>query len=186
MPLIKKISSGKLVIPNRKKTFKIGPKNERMKKTNAARILDRADIEYAIIDYDTDPIEVGTERVAENTNLHVPYINKTLVLSENKRGVVVDCIPGSSELKPNSIVQLRKNKKSTLAALKNIQELTSCICDRCSFPDMKKDYLVFLKSSALQLEQLRDKQIKIDSFEFHSIKKATLCRTSNPKLKLAC
>lgn len=131
-----------------------------MKKTNAARILDRADIEYAIIDYDTDPIEVGTERVSENTNLHISYINKTLVLSENK--------------------------KSTLAALKNIQELTSCICDRCSFRDMKKDYLVFLKPSTLQLEQLRDKQIKIDSINLLSYKKATLCRTPNPKLKLAC
>lgn len=186
MPLIKKISSGKLVIPNQKKTFKIGPKNERMKKTNAARILDRADIEYAIIDYDTDPIEVGTERVAENTNLHVPYINKTLVLSENKTGVVADCIPGSSELKPNSTVQLSKKKKSTLTSLKCIQELTSYICYRCSFLDIKKDYLVFLKPSALRLEQIRNKQIKINSIDFHSIKKAILCRTSNPKLKLAC
>ncbi|RKE03571.1 YbaK/EbsC family protein [Marinifilum flexuosum] len=163
-----------------------------MKKTNAARIIDRADIEYAIIDYDTDPIEVGTERVSENTNLHVPYINKTLVLSENKTGVVVDCISGSSELKPNSIVQISENQKCTLAALKNIQELTSYICGGCSFPDPKKDYLVFLNTLALQLKQfsikegLRDKQIKINSIDFHSITKATLCRTSNPKLKLAC
>ncbi|MCY1632817.1 YbaK/EbsC family protein [Marinifilum sp. D737] len=163
-----------------------------MKKTNAARILDRADIEYAIIDYDTDPIEVGTERVFENTNLHVPYINKTLVLSESKTGTVVDCIPGSSELKPNSIVQLSENKKSTLTSLKCIQELTSYICGRCSFLDMKNDYLVFLKTFALQLEHfsmnagLRDQQIKIDSIGLHSITKATLCRTSNPKQKLAC
>ncbi|MDQ2180577.1 hypothetical protein [Marinifilum sp. D714] len=160
-----------------------------MKKTNAARILDRADIEYAIIDYDTDPIEVGTERVSENINLHISYINKTLVLSENKTGVVADCIPGSSELKPNSIVQLSEKKKSTLTSLKCIQELTSY---RCSFLDIKKDYLVFLKPFALQLEQfsmsteLREKQIKIDSINLLTYKKATLCRTSNPKLKLAC
>jgi|GEM_PF-3467404 len=170
----------------------IGPKNERMKKTNAARILDRANIEYAIIDYDTDPIEVGTERVSENTNLHILYISNTLVLSENKTGVVVDCISGSSELKPNSIVQISENQKSTLAALKNIQELTGYICGGCSFLDMKKDYLVFLKPFAFQLEHfsmnagLRDKQIKIDSIGLHSITKSTLCRTSNPKQKLAC
>ena len=72
-----------------------------MKKNNAARILDRANIEYTIVNYGTDPIELRTERVIEENNLHIRH--KALVLSKNKTGVIVTCISYSSELKGKQI-----------------------------------------------------------------------------------
>ncbi|WP_321299916.1 hypothetical protein [Marinifilum fragile] len=163
-----------------------------MKKTNAARNIDRVNIEGAISKYDTDPIELGTEHVPEKTDMHICHVNKSLVLSENKTRVVVTCMPGSSELKSNSNVQSRGNQKSSMVTLKNIQESTLYIYSGYSSHDLLKDSLVFLDSSTLQLEhlpigaELGGKQVIIDPIDLHSITKATLCQTSNPKLKLAC
>jgi Cys-tRNA(Pro)/Cys-tRNA(Cys) deacylase len=163
-----------------------------MKKTNAARILDRANIEYAIIDYDTDPIELGAERVAEKTGQHIRHIYKTLVLSGDKSGVIVACIPGSSELDLKSIAQISGNKKCAMVPMKNIQELTGYIRGGCSPLGMKKDYPFYLDQSALELEYIlisagmRGKQIKINPSDLHSVTKATLCLISNSKIEETC
>lgn len=163
-----------------------------MKKTNAARILDRAKIEYEIIDYDTDPIELGAERVAEKTGQHIRHIYKTLVLSGDKSGVIVACIPGSSELNLKAIAQVSENKKCAMVPMKNIQELTGYIRGGCSPLGMKKDYPLFLDQSALDLDYIlisagiRGKQIKINPSDLHSVTKSTLCLISNPKIEKAC
>lgn len=163
-----------------------------MKKTNAARILDRANIEYAIIDYDTDPIELGAERVAEKTGQHIRHIYKTLVLSGDKTGVIVACIPGSSELKLKSIAQISGNKKCAMVPMKNIQELTGYIRGGCSPLGMKKDYPFYLDKSAFELDYilisagLRGKQIKIAPSDLQSVSKATPCFISIPKAEQTC
>ncbi|WP_421918049.1 Cys-tRNA(Pro) deacylase [Marinifilum sp.] len=159
-----------------------------MKKTNAARILDRANIEYAIIDYDTDPVELGAERVAEKTGQHIRQIYKTLVLSGDKTGVIVACIPGSSELKLKTIAQISGNKKCAMVPMKNIQELTGYIRGGCSPLGMKKDYPIYLDQSALALDYIlisagiRGKQIKINPSDLHSVTKACIGAISNPKI----
>lgn len=163
-----------------------------MKKTNAARILDRAKIEYEIIDYDTDPIELGAERVAEKTGQHIRHIYKTLVLSGDKTGIVVACIPGSSEVDLKSIAQISGNKKCAMVPMKNILELTGYIRGGCSPLGMKKDYPFYLDQSALELEYIlisagiRGKQIRINPSDLCLVTKATLCQISTPKDKKAC
>ncbi|WP_321306162.1 hypothetical protein [Marinifilum fragile] len=163
-----------------------------MKKTNAARNIDRVNIECAISKYDTDPIELGTEHVPEKTDMHICHVTQSLVLSENKTGAVVDCLPGSSDFKSNSNIQLRGNQKNSMVTLKNIQESTLYIYSGYSSHDLLKDSLVFLHTLTLQLEhlpigaELGGKQVIIDPIDLHSITKATLCPTSNPKQKLAC
>ncbi|MGQ1908749.1 Cys-tRNA(Pro) deacylase [Marinifilum sp. RC60d5] len=158
-----------------------------MKKTNAARILDRANIEYEIIDYDVDPIELGAERVAEKTGQHIQHIYKTLVLSGDKTGVIVACIPGSSELNLKSIAQISKNKKCAMVPMKNIQEITGYIRGGCSPIGMKKDFPLFIDETAFSLEfifisaGLRGKQIKINPADLQSVTKATVSLISNPK-----
>jgi len=163
-----------------------------MKKTNAARILDRAKIEYEIIDYDVDPIELGAERVAEKTGQHIQHIYKTLVLSGDKTGVIVACIPGSSELDLKSIAQISKNKKCAMVPMKNIQDITGYIRGGCSPLGMKKDFPLFMDESACNLEYilisagLRGKQIKINPKDLKSVTNAVVSLISNPKSETTC
>ena len=163
-----------------------------MKKTNAARILDRANIEYEIIDYDVDPIELGAERVAEKTGQHIQHIYKTLVLFGDKTGVIVACIPGSSELNLKAIAQISKNKKCAMVPMKNIQEITGYIRGGCSPLGMKKDFPLFIDETAFSMEYifisagLRGKQIKINPADLQLVTKATVSLISNPKKESAC
>lgn len=186
-------SSGKLVVPEWKALiFTLRPKNERMKKTNVARILDRAKIEYEIFDYDVDPIELGAERVAEKTGQHIRHIYKTLVLSGDKSGVIVVCIPGSSELNLKAIAQISGNKKCAMVPMKEIQELTGYIRGGCSPLGMKKQFPTYLDQSALDLEYvfvsagMRGKQIKINPKDLLSVTKSVVGELSDPKEEVTC
>lgn len=162
-----------------------------MKKTNAARILDRAKIEYEIIDYDVDPIELGASRVAEKTGQHIRFIFKTLVLTGDKTGVIVACIPGDSELDLKAIAQLSGNKKCAMVPMKNIQELTGYIRGGCSPLGMKKDFPTFLDQSALELEYIlvsagmRGKQLKLVPSELQKVAQASTGNISTPKSQTA-
>jgi Cys-tRNA(Pro)/Cys-tRNA(Cys) deacylase len=150
-----------------------------MKKTNAARILDRAKIEYEIIDYDVDPIELGAERVAEKTGQHIQFIFKTLVLTGDKTGTIVACIPGASELDLKAFATLSGNKKCAMVPMKNIQELTGYIRGGCSPLGMKKDYPIFMDMSAFDLEYIlisagiRGKQLKLNPQDLLKVSGAT-------------
>jgi len=151
-----------------------------MKKTNAARILDRANIEYEIIDYDVDPTELGAERVAEKTGQNVRFVYKTLVLSGDKTGIVVACIPGASELNLKNFANLSGNKKCTMVPMKNIQELTGYIRGGCSPLGMKKDYPIFMDMSALELDYIfisagiRGKQLKLSPQDLQKVSGASI------------
>ncbi|WP_372754288.1 Cys-tRNA(Pro) deacylase [Labilibaculum sp.] len=153
-----------------------------MKKTNAARILDRAKIEYKIIDYDVDPIELGAERVAEKTGEHIQFIFKTLVLSGDKTGTIIACIPGASELNLKAFATLSGNKKCAMVPMKNIHELTGYIRGGCSPLGMKKDFPTFVDESALELDYIfisagiRGKQLQLNP---QSLIKLTKARTGN-------
>ena len=159
-----------------------------MKKTNAARILDRAKIEYEIIDYDVDPIELGAERVAEKTGQHIRFVFKTLVISGDKTGVIIACIPGASELDLKAIAQISGNKKCAMVPMKNIQELTGYIRGGCSPLGMKKDYPTYLDKSALELDYIlisagiRGKQLKVKPASLQNVTGATAGVISTPKL----
>lgn len=159
-----------------------------MKKTNAARILDRAKIEYEIVDYDVDPIELGAERVAEKTGQHIRHIYKTLVISGDKTGPIVACIPGASELNLKSIAQVSGNKKCAMVPMKNIQDLTGYIRGGCSPLGMKKQFPTFIDQSALELDYifisagLRGKQIKLDPQNLQKVTQAVVAKISEPKI----
>ncbi|RUT79326.1 Cys-tRNA(Pro) deacylase [Ancylomarina longa] len=163
-----------------------------MKKTNAARILDRAKIEYEIIDYEVDPIELGAERVAEKTGQHIRFIYKTLVLSGDKTGVIVACIPGASELNLKAIAQISGNKKCAMIPMKNIQELTGYIRGGCSPLGMKKQYPSFLDQSAIDLEYIyisagiRGKQLKINPQELQKLSNAIVGEIASTKISTKC
>ncbi|PKQ65847.1 aminoacyl-tRNA deacylase [Labilibaculum filiforme] len=162
-----------------------------MKKTNAARILDRAKIEYEIIDYDVDPIELGAERVAEKTGQHIQFIYKTLVLTGDKTGTTIACIPGASELDLKAFAILSGNKKCAMLPMKDILEITGYIRGGCSPLGMKKDFPLFIDESAFKLDHilisagLRGKQLKVKPQDIQKVTNAKTGNLSTPKSSLA-
>ena len=68
-----------------------------MKKTNAARLLDRLGIDYELLEYRVDEQDLSAEHVAQELDLPAEQVFKTIVLRGDKTGVFVCCIPGNGE-----------------------------------------------------------------------------------------
>lgn len=158
-----------------------------MKKTNAARILDREKIEYKIVDYDVDPIELGASRVAHKTGQDIKHIYKTLVLNGDKTGVILACIPGDTELNLKNLAHISSNKKCAMLPQKDILNTTGYIRGGCSPLGMKKNFPLYIDHKAIELDHiyisagLRGKQIVINPQDLIRISKACIADISQVK-----
>lgn len=120
-----------------------------MKKTNAARLLDRLGIEYEVLEYEVDEEDLSAGHVASELKLPVEQVFKTMVLCSDKGAVCVCCIPGHGELDLKRVARLIDNKKVDLIPMKEILNLTGYVRGGCSPLAMKKQYPTFLDASAL-------------------------------------
>ena len=138
-----------------------------MKKTNAARQLDRLGINYELLEYDVDEEDLGADLVATELGIPVIQVFKTIVLRGDKNGVFVCCIPGNGELNLKTVARLTGNKKAELVPTKEILSLTGYVRGGCSPLAMKKQYPTLLDSSAFEHDYivvsagLRGAQIKL-------------------------
>ncbi len=119
------------------------------KKTNALRLLDAQNVQYEMVEYHYDTDDLSVEHIAEDNGLHLERIFKTLVAKGDKNGVAVAVVPGHKNLDFKALAKASGNKKMTLAPVKDIQGLTGYIRGGCSPIGMKKDYPVYLDTSAL-------------------------------------
>ncbi|KAB3528829.1 Cys-tRNA(Pro) deacylase [Alkaliphilus serpentinus] len=125
-----------------------------MKKTNAARILDKLKIDYEIIEYQVDETDVSAENVAGKIGIPLNQIFKTLVARGDKTGILVACIPGDGQLNLKELASLSGNKKVEMVATKEIQQLTGYIRGGVSPIGMKKSYPIIIDSNALAFERI--------------------------------
>ena len=121
-----------------------------MKKTNAARYLDRLNIPYQLCEYDVDESDLSAERVAEKVNLPSEQVFKTLVVHGDKTGVFLACVPGGAELDLRRMAEVSGNKKVEMVPLKEILSLTGYVRGGVSPICTKKHYPVYLDESALR------------------------------------
>lgn len=119
-----------------------------MKKTNAARILDRLKISYEIKEYPVDLDDLSAVNVAGKVGMSVKTVFKTLVARGDKTGIIMACIPGDGELDLKQLAHVSGNKKVEMVHLKEIQALTGYIRGGCSPLGAKKEYPVYLDQSA--------------------------------------
>lgn len=125
-----------------------------MKKTNAARALDKLKIEYRLLEYEVDESDLGAKNVAAKIGKSIEQVFKTLVLRGDKTGIIVACIPGDAELNLKAIASVSGNKKVAMVHLKEVQPLTGYIRGGVSPLGMKKKYPVYIDSSALNFEMI--------------------------------
>ena len=127
---------------------------KKIKKTNAARILDGLGIAYEIKTYAVDESDLSAVHVAEVSGLDIEMIYKTLVARGDKSGIIMAVIGGGEELDLKALARASGNKSVEMIALKELLPLTGYVRGGCSPLGAKKNYPVYLDARALTLEKI--------------------------------
>lgn len=149
-----------------------------MKKTNAMRLLDAKKLKYETLGYPVDENDLSAVSVAVKTGQDIRRIFKTLVLTGDKTGYLVACIPGERELDLKKLAKVSKNKKVDMIPMKDLQKITGYIRGGCSPLGMKKSYPTYIDESALNFPTIlvsggkRGVQIEIDPENLSKVLKA--------------
>jgi len=150
-----------------------------MKKTNAARILDKEKVSYKIHEYQVDENDLSAGNVANKVGWPLERVFKTLVARGDKTGIIVSCIPGEAELSLRALAALSGNKKVELVALKEVLPLTGYIRGGVSPIGLKKNYPIYIHESAFNYETIlisagaRGYQIEINPRDLEKVTRAT-------------
>lgn len=137
-------------------------------KTNAARLLDAAGIEYELVPYSYSEEDLSAENVAAELNEPIEQVFKTLVLHGDKTKEFVCVIPGDMEVDLKVAAKISGNKNCEMLHVKDLLPTTGYIRGGCSPIGMKKPLPSFIHESALLYDYIyisagkRGLQIKIN------------------------
>lgn len=129
--------------------MKRNPGVEKVEKTNAARLLDRAKIPYGLVPYEVDEEHLDAEHVAAQLGEEVATVFKTLVLRGDRTGCFVCVVPGDHEVDLKAAARVSGNKWAELVAVRELLPLTGYIRGGCSPLGMKKRFPTYIHETAL-------------------------------------
>lgn len=138
-----------------------------VEKTNAARLLDAAGIEYALIPYEWTEEDLSAQHVAASLGEDIDLVFKTLVLKGDRNGIFVCVIPGDFEVDLKVAARISGNKSCEMLHMKDLLPVTGYIRGGCSPIGMKKRFPTFFHESCLLYDYIyvsagvRGLQIKI-------------------------
>ena len=121
---------------------------KKTEKTNAARLLDKAGIEYNLIPYDFDENDLAAQHVAESLGQPIERVFKTLVLHGDRSSYIVCVIPGNGEVDLKALAKMSGNKKVEMIPMKDLLGVTGYIRGGCSPIGMKKKFPTYFHSTA--------------------------------------
>lgn len=156
----------------------------KVNKTNAARLLDKAQITYELIPYEVDETDLAATHVAQQLSEDIHCVFKTLVLQGDKTGYFVCVIPGHQEVDLKLAAKVSGNKKADLIPMKELLTVTGYIRGGCSPIGMKKNFPTFVHDSCTSFPHIyisagvRGLQIKIspaDLLRFTHAQTTHLC-----------
>lgn len=127
---------------------------KKIEKTNAARLLDKARIEYNLIPYEFDENDLAAQHVADSMGQDIACVFKTLVLHGDRTGHIVCVVPGNMEVNLKSLAKVSGNKKVEMIAMKDLLAVTGYIRGGCSPIGMKKKFPTYFHSTALEQEKI--------------------------------
>ena len=160
---------------------------DKITKTNAARLLDKAGIDYELIPYTVDPDNLAAEHVAEELGEDINMVFKTLVLHGDKTGYFVCVIPGNMEVDLKKAAKVAGAKKAEMIPMKELLGVTGYIRGGCSPIGMKKSFPTFFHSTAVDYTDIyvsagvRGLQIKIAPGELVDFCRATVADIASEK-----
>jgi Cys-tRNA(Pro)/Cys-tRNA(Cys) deacylase len=121
---------------------------KKIEKTNAARLLDKAKIQYSLIPYEFDENDLAAQHVADSLGQDIAQVFKTLVLYGDKTGHIVCVVPGNMEVDLKALAKVSGNKKVEMIAMKDLLQVTGYIRGGCSPIGMKKRFPTYFHSTA--------------------------------------
>ena len=127
---------------------------KKIEKTNAARLLDKAGIDYNLIPYDFDENDLAVQHVAECLNQPIERVFKTLVLHGDKTGHIVCVVPGNSEVDLKALAKVSGNKNVEMIAMKDLLAVTGYIRGGCSPVGMKKYYPTYFDETCILWDEI--------------------------------
>ena len=122
---------------------------KKINKTNAARLLDAASIDYELIPYEVDETDLGAQHIADQLGEDIEQVFKTLVLEGDKTGHFVCVIPGAEEVDLKKAARVSGNKKADLIPMKELLPTTGYIRGGCSPVGMKKPFPTFIDETCI-------------------------------------
>lgn len=159
---------------------------KKIDKTNAARLLDRAKIEYSLIPYEVDENDLAAQHVAESLGEDIRTVFKTLVLSGDRNGYLVCVVPGNHEVDLKRAAKVSGNKKVEMIPMKELLPTTGYIRGGCSPIGMKKRFPTFIHSTCSEHDFIyisagvRGLQIRIRPADLVAMTDATIADISSP------
>ena len=125
-----------------------------MTRTNAARLLDAANIAYEIVEYEADPEHLAAESVAAKIGLPPEQVFKTLVARGDRNGVCFAVIPGNSELDLKALARVSGDRSTEVVPLKEVQPLTGYIRGGVTVLGARKAYPAYLDETAILFDRI--------------------------------
>ena len=120
---------------------------QKIEKTNAARLLDRAKIKYELIPYEVDENNLAATHVAEQLGEDIEMVFKTLILSGDRNGYLVCIVPGHHEVDLKAAARASGNKKVEMLPMKELLPTTGYIRGGCSPIGMKKHFPTYIHTT---------------------------------------
>lgn len=150
------------------------------KKTNAARLLDKANIAYETIPYEVDENDLAATHVAEQLHEDIAQVFKTLVLRGDRNGLFVCVIPGDAEVDLKKAARVSGNKHASMLPMKELLPTTGYIRGGCSPIGMKKPLPTYMHESCADHPHIyvsagrRGLQLKLSSTDLATFVGATI------------
>jgi len=139
-----------------------------IQKTNAARLLEAAGIQFELIPYEYTEEDLSAQHVAAELGEPIDQVFKTLVLKGDKTGFFVCVIPGDFEVDLKLAASISGNKNCEMLHVKDLLPTTGYIRGGCSPIGMKKPFPTFIHESAFLYDYIyisagvRGLQLKIN------------------------
>lgn len=123
-------------------------------KTNAARLLDRAGISYALIPYRVGEEHLSAVQVAEQLGEPVERVFKTLVCCGDRTGYFVCVVPGEREVDLKAAARISGNKRAELIPLNELLPVTGYVRGGCSPLGMRRAFPTFIHVTARDFDTI--------------------------------
>ncbi len=152
---------------------------QKIEKTNAARLLDRAKIAYELIPYEVDENNLAANHVAEQLGEDISTVFKTLILRGDRTGHLVCVVPGDHEVDLKAAAKVSGNKKVEMIPMKELLPTTGYIRGGCSPVGMKKPFPTWFHHTCTEFDYIylsagvRGLQIKVRAMDIISLIKGS-------------
>lgn len=129
-------------------------KKKKIHKTNAMRTLESHKINYDVHEYAWNEEHTDAKTAAAKVEMPFDKIYKTLVAVGNNTGVIVACIPASTELDLKKFAKASGNKKVDMLHMKDLEKTTGYIRGGCSPVGMKKLFPTYIAAEAESMDTI--------------------------------